>query len=74
MFIITRTTKRARENPDTGELEAEISHETHVETDVRPQQRLRALGDSRVADLRIFALAIDDEGVPSIGKEILAPG
>lgn len=70
MFICVETTTKATRDEDSDELVPTYRQEAHVEENVEQQLELMALGDDRVAHLRIFELEIADDGTPSIGSEV----
>ena len=71
MHLVTNRTIHGKRNEDGSELEKVVVKTAFMESDSTDDLlELRALGDGRYVNARVFELVIDDDGMPEIGKEL----
>lgn len=75
MHIVTRikTTTRPTSETDDTLVVVKSLDSCQIEDQPKTAQDLaakKALGDDRMRGIRIFELAVDEDGVPSIGSEV----
>ena len=72
MKLVTNRRISANIDPDTKEANATVTAEANVVVDAEADTivQLRNAGADSVRNARVFALEVDDDGVPTLGNEL----
>lgn len=70
--LVVVTTVNVAKDPETDELVTDLTHEMNLQTDAEmaAMTELRAAGDTRLDNVRVFGLNVTKDGKPTIGTEV----